>query len=144
MKTAKIGVSGILWSKRDGVLLGKRRADDESLPGLWCTPGGGVEDGESLATALCREFFEEVRLQIAIGRLISVQERTSERGNSLLVFYQVHLIRPQSPACGDEFELIRGATLAEIMDRKEEITPMTYAALNDFFDARTGYAVDWR
>ncbi|MFC3551422.1 NUDIX domain-containing protein [Lysobacter cavernae] len=42
------------------VLLGRRSADREWLPGAWDVFGGHVEAGESGPQALCRELDEEL------------------------------------------------------------------------------------
>jgi 8-oxo-dGTP pyrophosphatase MutT (NUDIX family) len=50
------------------LLLGARLTDPAIPPGdvlFWYTPGGGVEDGESLRTAAVRELAEEVGLVVA-------------------------------------------------------------------------------
>ncbi len=50
------------------LLLGARLTGPDAVPGavlFWCTPGGGVEDGESLRGAAARELAEEVGLVVA-------------------------------------------------------------------------------
>lgn len=54
----------------DKVLLTKRE-DFE----VWCLPGGGVEDGESLAEAGIREAKEETGLDVELTRLVGVYSR---------------------------------------------------------------------
>ncbi|MDD7940061.1 NUDIX domain-containing protein [Actinomycetospora lutea] len=53
---------------RDGrVLLGLRRADRASYPGVWDLPGGHVEPGESAVAAARRELREELGVDAALG-----------------------------------------------------------------------------
>jgi ADP-ribose pyrophosphatase YjhB (NUDIX family) len=64
-----IGVFGVILE--DGkVLLGLRR-DIE----WWNLPGGGMEPGETVDEALCREVLEETGLEVQVGRLVGVYSK---------------------------------------------------------------------
>jgi ADP-ribose pyrophosphatase YjhB (NUDIX family) len=55
----------------DGKILLTKREDFE----VWCLPGGGVEDGESLAEGAIREAKEETGLDVELTRLVGVYSR---------------------------------------------------------------------
>ena len=64
-------VKGIV--ERDGkILVLKRSALDDHLPGVWETPGGGVDKEESPQEALKPEILEETGLVVTIGRPFNV------------------------------------------------------------------------
>ncbi len=65
LKSCPNGVIGLLCSPQ-GLLL-MRRGPQSKLPdqrGKWAGVGGGVEPGENIEEALCREFEEEVGISI--------------------------------------------------------------------------------
>lgn len=62
----KVGASCAIM--RDGRLLLTRREDN----GLWCLPGGGVDAGETWATAATREALEETGLRVRIDSVLAV------------------------------------------------------------------------
>ena len=53
--------------RRHGKILISQRPDDVHLARLWEFPGGKVEAGESLETALRREIREELGIDVAVG-----------------------------------------------------------------------------
>jgi len=66
-----LAVKGII--ERDGkILVLKRSALDDHLPGVWETPGGGVDQEERPQEALKREILEETGLVVTIGRPFNV------------------------------------------------------------------------
>ncbi|MEK4627443.1 MAG: NUDIX domain-containing protein [Solibacillus sp.] len=67
MTTIKVAVKGILL-KNDKMLIVRRSAFETSGAGTWENVGGELEFGESLETALKREFHEEVNLSITVQK----------------------------------------------------------------------------
>ena len=72
-----------------GKVLISRRAGNSHQGGLWEFPGGKVEPGESLATALARELREE--LGIEIGRTSPLLEIHHDYGDKY-VLLDVHVV----------------------------------------------------
>ena len=67
-----VGVGAVIVA--DGkVLLVKRKY--EPLKGHWSLPGGMVEIGETLESALSREMLEETGLRVDVGPVIEVFDR---------------------------------------------------------------------
>lgn len=64
---------------RDGDrFLACRRRPEKSAGGLWEFPGGKIEPGEAPEEALAREIQEELGVQVAIGRLLTVDDTALE------------------------------------------------------------------
>lgn len=85
----RIRVCGLCW-KEDRLLL----ANHKSVSGanLWLPPGGGLEFGESLETALKREFLEETGLEIAPSEFAFGCEFIKEPLHALELFFNVKTI----------------------------------------------------
>jgi 8-oxo-dGTP pyrophosphatase MutT (NUDIX family) len=62
----RTGARVLVIDADDRLLLIHERTGDQAQFDHWLTPGGGVEDGEDLATAAVREVFEETGLQISL------------------------------------------------------------------------------
>jgi 8-oxo-dGTP diphosphatase len=67
-----VGVGAVVLDG-DRVLLIKRA--HEPLKGQWSLPGGGVELGETLETAIAREVREETGLDVDVGPIVEVLDR---------------------------------------------------------------------
>lgn len=67
-----VGVGAVIVDEGK-VLLVKRK--HEPLKGQWSLPGGMVEIGETLETALAREMLEETGLRVDVGPVIEVFDR---------------------------------------------------------------------
>jgi ADP-ribose pyrophosphatase YjhB (NUDIX family) len=68
---------------RDNALFLVRHEKDGR--GYWMLPGGGVQWGEEIETALRREWVEETGFEIAVGDLLLVKESIHPAGERHLV-----------------------------------------------------------
>ncbi len=75
-----VGVGGVVF--RDGRVLLIRRGKPPLL-GRWMIPGGTVELGETLETALVREMAEETGLRVAPQQVLTVFERIEADGTKV-------------------------------------------------------------
>ena len=70
----RVHVAAAVIRRADGHILLAKRADQQHQGGLWEFPGGKVEAGESVSTALHRELQEELGIAVTAARpLIKVQ-----------------------------------------------------------------------
>lgn len=84
-----------------GILLG-RRAIEPGL-GLWCLPGGFVNDDEDPWDAAARECREEVSADVDMTRLIGVYHIAKRTAPSMIgIAYQARLADGSRPAPGPE------------------------------------------
>lgn len=83
-------VAGIV--EKDGkFLICQRKADVHN--GLkWEFPGGKLEKGESPEAALKRELFEELEIEIEIGKIRDALAHAYPDRNVLLLFYDCRII----------------------------------------------------
>jgi ADP-ribose pyrophosphatase YjhB (NUDIX family) len=73
------GLAVITAVLEEGKILLTKREDFE----VWCLPGGGVEDGESLVEAAIRETKEEAGIDVEITRLVGVYSRLGGMWNDV-------------------------------------------------------------
>lgn len=86
MATRRIATRGIIF--KDGKLLcQKLTAYRREERDFWCTPGGGLDDGEPLEAGLYREMVEETGIAPKIGRLLFVQQFTEDGEKEQMEFF---------------------------------------------------------
>lgn len=68
----KVAVKGIIRNKEGKILVVKRSDGDDHLPGVWETPGGGIDEEETPSKALEREVSEETGLAIVVKEPFNV------------------------------------------------------------------------
>lgn len=69
-----VGVGAIIINEQGQLLLLKRGPLAKNERGKWEIPGGGVEFGETLQSALEREMREEIGVEITVHRLFHIYD----------------------------------------------------------------------
>lgn len=78
----RVNVRGIIISDRGEIFCQKLTANTGKGRNFWCTPGGGLEMGESLLDGLRREMIEETGVKPTIGKLLFIQQFTDTNPSS--------------------------------------------------------------
>jgi ADP-ribose pyrophosphatase YjhB (NUDIX family) len=94
-------VTSVVIELDGGVLLG-RRSIEPGL-GLWCLPGGFVNDDEHPSDAARRECREEIQVDVDISGLIGVYHIAKSTAPSMVgIAYRARLSDGAQPSPGDE------------------------------------------
>jgi ADP-ribose pyrophosphatase YjhB (NUDIX family) len=94
--------------------------------GLWSVPGGRVEAGESLTSAVVRELHEETGLTGTCGALLGVAERIGARQHYVILDYRVEIgLDGGEPRAGDDADDAAWVAWADVvrMDARGELVP---------------------
>jgi 8-oxo-dGTP diphosphatase len=97
----------------DGALLMVQRATPPGV-GCWTIPGGRVEPGESVRTAVERELLEETALAVECGSLVGWAERLSEGYHFVILDFAVTLTGGRTPSAGGDAAAVTWVPLAEV------------------------------
>lgn len=79
---------------------------------LWAPPGGGVQFGEPVKTALIREVFEECRSKVEIGSFLFAHEYIGQSIHTVELFFEI-FPGTSNPSLGIDPEMEQNA---QIMD----------------------------
>ncbi|HEY0964942.1 MAG TPA: NUDIX domain-containing protein [Candidatus Saccharimonadales bacterium] len=85
--TRRITVRGIIY--KNGKLFAQKHIEGNGESDFWSTPGGGLDDGESLRDGLRRELIEETGIAPEIGRLLYIQQYGGSDREFLEFFYLI-------------------------------------------------------
>lgn len=85
--TRRIAVRGIIF--KDEKLFAMRHINKQVEADFWSTPGGGLDEGESLRDGLRREMIEETGIVPKIGKLLYIQQYKEEGKEFLEFFYHI-------------------------------------------------------
>lgn len=115
MSMIKEVVAGLIFDK-DKFLVA-RRPITKSRGGLFEFVGGKVESGESHKDALCREFMEELNLEIKVGELFMKVRHTYTDIDIYLYLYMAEIV-------GGELKLMEHSEIKWIT--KDEIDDLEF------------------
>ena len=110
MNLPEITVVAAIIHNSDNHILITLRPKGFHLSGLWEFPGGKVENGETMESALVREIKEETNLDIMVGKLFWQETVDYSKKRVHLYFYRCALTKEgQQVICHeiDDFRWIR-------------------------------------
>lgn len=122
-----LGVSAVVRDDDGRVLLVLR--DRGAYAGRWSLPGGKVEHGESLASALTREVLEETGLTVGVDAHVWTHEQLPGQGmpgHYVILVHRASTLAGEARA-GDDAREIRWVDPADLHDL--EVTPGLVDAL---------------
>ena len=70
----RVNVRGIIINDQGEIFCQQLTANNGKGRNFWCTPGGGLNIGESLLDGLHREMIEETGVKPEIGKLLFIQQ----------------------------------------------------------------------
>lgn len=83
----RLRVCGILRDHHRVLLLNHSMLNEDHI--FWNFPGGGMEEGEDIISALQREFREETRLNVAVHELIYIHQHISGKLHGVELYFRV-------------------------------------------------------
>ena len=117
--------AGILIDAEGRVLLAERLRD-HSFAGLWEFPGGKIDRGESAETALRRELFEELAVEIvACERFLVVEHDYPDRSVEIEFFRVTEWRNEPRPLLGQQLRWVPAGSLFA-----DELLPANVAVID--------------
>lgn len=133
----KLVVAAILSDDKGKILVTKRPAHAKIAPDKFHFPGGHVEEGEDLKTALARELREELGIETVIGKPVHVGWYESGESLSIVIFFEgvLHDGSPAATVANGELETLEwiDPREAHLYLQREDFN---YTAVSRWLEAR--------
>lgn len=140
MTITKENIACLLINPDKKFLLIQRASKDDSLPGFWELPSGGIDEGEDMETSVIREVKEESGIDISKENLKLVDSEsysfTKENGdikNVTETTYLVSLDNTPEVILSDEHVNYQWVSLLELEDVFEDKEDLIYRRVNRIF-----------
>jgi ADP-ribose pyrophosphatase YjhB (NUDIX family) len=104
--------AGAVVRRGETILLVRRGRPPEA--GRWSVPGGRVETGERLRDAVRREVREEAGIEVEVGVLVGVVERSGPDHHYVVADFEATAPPDASPRAGDDAADIAWVLIAEL------------------------------
>jgi 8-oxo-dGTP diphosphatase len=115
-----------------GLVFGRRAI--EPGYGLWCLPGGFVNDDEHPAASAARECVEEIGAEVEVGGLVGIYHAMRRDGQGMVaIAYHARVLDASQIAAGQEMLELLVATPEEA---PELVFPLHRRALSDWLRSR--------
>ena len=109
-----------------------QRQRDDWGGGLWATPAGGINDGETPEAAMVRELQEETGLVVTDVEYLGKHRVTMPHGSVEMMTYKTHVATPDDIVlCPDEHEAYRWFAVDSLLN-EADIIWATPSILRDF------------
>ncbi|WP_367916218.1 NUDIX domain-containing protein [Leadbetterella sp. DM7] len=83
----RLRVCGILRHRQRVLLLNHAMLNEDHI--FWNFPGGGLEEGENIISALQREFREETHLEVAVHELVHIHQHIAGKLHGVELYFRV-------------------------------------------------------
>ncbi len=140
MIITKENIASLILNPEKKFLLIQRAPKDDSLPGFWELPSGGIDEGEDMETSVIREVKEESGIDISHEDLKLVDSEsysfTKENGdikNVTETTYLVSLDNTPEVILSDEHVNYQWVSLLELEDVFEDKEDLIYKRVNRIF-----------
>lgn len=97
----KLAVGGVVWRGGDVLLI---RRGKEPWKGQWSIPGGKVDFGETLESALTREIMEETGIRVSLRGFVGAFESISGHGHFVMIDYACEWLSGEPSAADDALD----------------------------------------
>jgi 8-oxo-dGTP diphosphatase len=113
----KVQVVHAIIKRDEKFLLGKRSVSKKNAAGFWATVGGRVEAGETVEDGLIRECFEEIGVNVKLGKkILDLFEPEADH-----FWFEVEIIAGEPKVCNDEHSSIGWFLKSDV----ESLSPIT-------------------